>query len=905
MPDWNEIVRARICALDLGGAGETDLVQELAGHLEDRYRELCAVGDAETEAFRKTVAELDDLAALRSEARLRPRARKDDLAPGATTRANAIGEALRDLRYVCRAMKKNPLAVLLVVGTLAVGIGGNTTVFTAVNTLLLNPLPVHHLSELVAIAAQDTAKTSNSNTLFPLSYSDLKDYRDRSVVFNAFAMYTSVRTVTWQEGQEPQRIFAEVVSDDYFGTLGIAPARGRFFSARDKALQTDAVAVMSYGAWQRRFGQSNVIGKTLRINNVVLTIIGVAPEKFIGVNALFGPDLWIPAEMAERVFPGEMQNALTDRNKGLFMGLGRLRPGIKRARAESDISTIASALSREYPASDEGRTGVVRPVSDVVFGGGASSSALFAGIALLIVAAIVLVIACSNVANLLLARSTARRHEFAVRVAIGASRARIIRQLLTESLFLALVSGAVGWFVSYGGIRAIFGTLPSAANFVQPRVGATVFLYSLLVSLATGFLFGTLPALKVSRTGVADALKEESRASGRSRRRVTMGGALLVGQVSLSFLLLMTAALFLRATDRAYSLDPGFQTVHLAVFMTNPGQSGYSAARTKAFYDRVRDEVSRMPEIESVSWASNLPLWSRTVTGLEVEGREQRSRSDRIRSVLNTVDRGFFETAGIPLVAGRGFTIMDGETSSRIAIVNAAMAQTYWPKGALGRRIRLPGERSPREIVGTVRTANYTGWGEAPQNCVYVPLAQNFSEAMILYVRTRGDPKDVLLEIQRAVHAIGPDIAMDIRTGPEIVNGGLFQMKVAVGMLGVFGLLALALASIGLYGMVAYSVSQRTREIGLRMALGATRQAVLGLVLREGMRLVGLGMAIGFAVAVFAGAVLRGLLYGVAATDPSSVIAASAAMLGFALIACLVPARSATRVDPMEALRES
>ena len=423
----------------------------------------------------------------------------------------------------------------------------------------------------------------------------------------------------------------------------------------------------------------------------------------------------------------------------------------------------------------------------------ASSAILLASAGLLIVVGIVLLIACSNVANLLLARSAARQQEMAVRLAMGASRQRLVRQLLTESVLLGFFSGVLGLFVGYAGLRLLFGTLPAAGNFVSPKLDTTVFVFTLLISLATGFLFGTIPAFKASRARLAEALKEEARTTGRSRRKVTLANALLVGQVAFSFLLLVTAALFLRSIGRAYDIDPGFQTAHLAVFMTNPGQAGYREPQTRAFYKDARERVARLPDVESVSWASNLPLFARTVRPLEVEGRQQRSQADKITTIVNTVDRNYFETAGVAIASGRQFTNPDQETSTPVAIVNEKLAHDYWPGGqALGKRIQLQGEKQMRQIVGIARTANYSTWAEPPQPCVYVPLEQNYSDAMTLYVRSKGDPRQILLPVQQEVRAAGPQIMVSaVRTGREIVDGGLFQARMGVALLSVFGLLAL------------------------------------------------------------------------------------------------------------------
>jgi predicted permease len=365
------------------------------------------------------------------------------------------------------------------------------------------------------------------------------------------------------------------------------------------------------------------------------------------------------------------------------------------------------------------------------------------------------------------------------------------------------------------------------------------------------------------------------------------------------------AALFLQSVRRAYEIDPGFQTAHLAVFVTNPGQAAYTKPQATAFYQEVRERVSEVPGVESVSWASNMPLWASPATGLQVEGWQARSQADTIRAVVNTVDRGYFQTAGVGIRSGREFTDLDQENSAPVAIVNEKMEQDYWPAGAIGRRIQLPGEKRMRQIVGVAKTANYSNWGESPQLCVYVPLAQSESDSLVLYVRSERDPQEILNPVEREIRGAGPQVLMSgRRTGSQIIDGGLFQVRMGVALLSVFGLLALVLASIGLYGIQAYSVTQRKREIGLRMAVGAGRASVLRLILQQGMSLVLTGVLIGFVATLFVGRLLSTMLYGVSPSDPLSIAVAAGVLLAVALLACYLPARRATRIDPIIALRE-
>ena len=909
MPDWKRLVRERLAPLGMTAEAEADLVEEVAQHLEDHFAELRGAGSDTQTAYRQTMAELDDLYPIRANLQTQQRLPKHDLA-GASESGGSFAEGIgKDLRYALRGMRKNPIFVVAVVLTLAVGIGANTTVFTLINTLILNPLPVPRPGELVAVAGTDTQAFSKSASMFPLSYPDLKDYQAGSQVFSSLAGFTSARPMTLQEHGASEGVFGEFVTGDYFSTLGLMPARGRFFAPEEYGVSAaHPVAVINYATWQQRFGGAEtIVGRDLRVNNTLVTVIGVAPLHFIGVNSIFGPDLWLPASMAEHLFPNAMHNLLEDRAQAAFTGVGRLKPTSAIATARANIETLAAGLARSYPATNEGHAATVRPLRDVLLSvnGGSASGMIVAGVALSVVVGLVLLIACSNVANLLLARSAARRQEMAIRLAMGASRYRLIRQLLTESVLLGLMSGVVGLLLAWQGIEFLFGRLPGSANFPVPKLDALVFAFALLVSLATGFLFGAIPAWRASRANIAGTLKESGRTAGRSRKRITIANSLLVGQVAFSFLLLVVAALFLRSIGRAYAMDPGFQTAHLAVFPASPGQAGYGKPQAVAYYRDVRDRVAAIPGVASVSWSSNMPLWAKAVNGLQVEGRQAKSRADQIRTIVNTVDRDYFQTAGVALESGRSFTSIDRPESLPVAIVNERLAHDYWPGGAVGKRIQLPGEKFMRQIVGVARMANYTSWGEPPQACVYVPLAQVGAESMVLYVRSQGDPRELLSPVEREMHSIGPQILLfGVRTGREVIDGGLFQARMGVGLLTTFGLLALGLASIGLYGVMAYAVNQRKRELGLRMALGATRASVLRLVLGEGMSLVLTGVVIGFTAAWFAGRLLSRMLFGLDGTDPASIAGAAATLCAVSLTACYLPARRATRVDPLDALRE-
>jgi predicted permease len=905
MPEWKDEIRRHLAGLRLAPAREAEIVDEWAQHLEESYEELRSEGATDDEARRAVLVTLSvpNLTA----------GRRDPVPPGAIRSGNIGADLWQDLRYAVRTLRKSPAFAAFVILTLALGIGANTTVFTVINTVLLHPLPVKSASQLVAVDTLAANAASRSGRLLPVSYLNLEDLREKNQVFLNLAGYTPpmpmTLTLSTTASAGSERIFAELVTANYFETLGLRPIMGRFFiPEEDHTPGAHAVVVIGYGTWRQRFGgASDVIGRTMRINGLVFTIAGVAPDGFKGVNAIFGPDIWIPAMMAEQILPAQLRGALRERGEVVFHGAARLKPGVSMGLAEANLKIIAAGLEKEYPDANRGHTVALRPLSEAALGD-TRQGALFGGAVLMAIVGLVLLIACSNVANLLLAKAAGRRQEIAVRLALGAGRGRLIRQLLTESTMLGVLSGVVGLALADVGCRLLWSARPAevAQNFVDLKMDAHVFVFALAVWLVTGLLFGLVPALQSSRADVVGALKEETRTAGRSRRRITFANTLLVGQVALSLVSLITAALFLRSIQRAYMIDPGFQTDRLAVFLVNPGQAGYSRARTEQFYRDVRAQVSAMPGIASVSWSSNLPLWARLSRGILIEGQTPQRQSDTVAAVVNTVDLNYFETTGIALTHGRDFTEMDRDGSLPAAIVNETMAARYWPnQDPLGKRFQFAGDKFFRQIVGVAKTANYQSLNEEPQPAVYVPLRQNFSDTMILHVRTERDPAGVLAAVQREVRAIDSHLDVtDVRTGRKIIDQALFSEKMGVGLLGVFGLLALGLASVGLYGILAYSVNRRRHEIGVRMSLGADQLSVLWLVLRQGMTLVATGIGVGLGASLLIAGALSKLLYGVSATDPVSLAGASLTLLIVAALACYLPARSASRVDPLVALRE-
>jgi predicted permease len=886
-----------------------DVVDELTAHLQDRYDEFLGRGLQDQEATDATLNEVNDSDLFDTGAWTRRKDVRRPSNPEPEPSGSRMTDFWRDVRYGARLLWRNPGFTATVVTTLAFGIAANTIAFTVIATLLLKPLPVERGSELVIVSTRETGNTANANALLPVSHPNLLDLRARNDVFSSLAGNSTTLSITLTGRALPERMFAELVTADYFETLGIKPHLGRSFVAEeDRVPREQPVLVLGHAPWQRRFeGAPDIIGRTIEINGLAFTVIGIAPSGFKGLDPVFGPDVWIPSMMAEAVVPAAGRNWLHDRAALSFHGIGRLRPGRTLAQSESNLSSIAEQLAEEYPAVNRDRSVSVRPLSRATLMGVTPPVALLGSVALMAVPALVLLIACSNVANLLLARATARRHEIGVRLALGAGRSRVVRQLLTESALVGLLSGVAGFAAALAGARVLSSLRPAefSQNLVDITVDTNVVLFATVISVLATVVFGAAPALHASRFGLAAILNDESRSAGQGPRFVNLRHALLVGQVALSLMALITAGLFLRSVQSSYAVDPGFERQNLGIVLLNPGQAGYDRARAEQLYRTVRDRVTAVPGVVSVSWATNLPLFTPPSRRLSIPGRTDDLSSRGALAVVNTVDVGYFDTAGVAITRGRDFTAGDREGGLAVAIVNETLARQYWPGGdPIGQRVSFVGEDMPRQIVGVAETVNYDNIGEPPQPCVYLPLTQNFADSTVLYVRTAADPAPLLPMVQRELRQIDDRLdAGDARTARTVIDQALFGTTMSGGLLGVFGTLALALASLGMYGVMAYSVTLRRREMGVRLALGADSKSVLTLVLRDGLRLVGVGLVIGAVGAVALSLVISRFLYGVSPLDPTSFLSAAAVLLSAAALACYLPARRASRLDPLTVLR--
>jgi predicted permease len=761
----------------------------------------------------------------------------------------------------------------------------------------------------VAIYTTDARNSSPFGNLLQTSFPNYQDYRDGNTVFSGLAAYSFPLNVSASIDSSPEQLFCEMATGNYFQVLGVRAVRGRVFGPEDDEVPgASPVVVISHSLWLRRFGGAEtVVGRTFAMNGTPFTVIGVAPPGFHGVNSLFGPDGWVPTMMHGTILPSQLRTWMSERRALVFTLAGRLKPGVTIDRARANLTTIATSLEQTYPEPNGGRSTALRPLTEATIFPGVREGLLAGTAVLMAIVGLVLLIACANVANLLLARATSRRAEIAVRLALGASRRRLVRQLMTESVLLGLISGALGLVVAYWTRNIIWATRPPffAQNFVDPQLDGRVLVFAVGVSLATGLIFGLVPALASSRTDVVRAIKDQSRAAGRPRRRFGLGNLLIVGQVALSLVALITAALFLRSSWQASQIDPGFDADEVGIMAVTPGQAGYDPDRAQQFFHDVRARVAAMPGVRHASWAANLPLFGGGSRTVFVEGREQDKQVSGILILVNAVDVDYFETTGIAIRQGRGFTEADRAGAAPVAIVNDTMARQYWPNETpIGRRFRYYTEQEYREIVGVVETVKYVTLGEAPRPATYFPLRQSRNDAMVLHVRGAGDVRSMLVPVQREIRAIDGNVPIqNPQRVRDVIDQSLWTVNLAAGLLGVFGLLALALACVGLYGVMAYSVAQRTQEIGLRMALGAGPGQVLRLVLRQGLALVAVGVVLGVLGALGVSQLIESLLFG-SAHDPWSYVGASLALMAVATVASLLPARRASRVDPLIALRE-
>ncbi|HSB07967.1 MAG TPA: ABC transporter permease [Blastocatellia bacterium] len=821
-----------------------------------------------------------------------------------------MGNTLRDLRYSIRSLGKNPGFAAVAVLTLALGIGVNSAVFSIVNAYLFRPLPVKDPEQLVVVATKD-------NTLeFPyeVSYPNYEDIRDRTEVFSDVVAFQN-GVVSMSADDRAERVWVEWVTGNYFSMLGVEAAIGRTFAPEEgKITASQPVVVVSHAYWKSRFGASPAaVGKTVKLNGHPLTIIGVLPESFTGTESILKLDMYLPLGLEDQLEPASA-GWLKNRNDTGLRVMGRLKPGASLEQARAAVGVLASQLQQEYPVTNKGVSFFAaletnaRPVISI-----ADSIPRIAGVFSALVA-LVLLIACANVANLTLARATARQKEIAIRLALGASRARIIRLMLSESMVLSFLGGCGGlvlalWATDW--LASIRVSTDAPVNF-NLRPDWRVLAFSVLVALVAGLVSGVAPAFQTSRPNLNESLKEGGRGAGGGSTRHRIRNLLVVSQVAVSLLVLICAGLFTQSAKNAERIDLGFRTENLAMMSMDLGPQGYDKERGRQFYKQLAERVRALPGVSTVALARDTQLgYNNHTEEIVPEGRTPTPEEGRTSVFFNVVSPDYFETVGTSLLAGREFTERDNESAPGVAVVNEAMARRFWTgsdsiDGALGKRFRVGRDGPNVQVVGVARDSKYVFLGEESRSFFYTPFAQRYRSDMTLFIHSAGDPASVIAAARQVVTDIDRDLPVyDAKTMTTHLRDGIALLFVRMGakLAGGFGLLGLVLALVGIYGVVTYSVTQRTHEIGIRVALGANRSDVLKLVLGQGFILTLAGVAIGLAGALAVTRVMSSLLYGVSTTDPLTFALVPVLLTVVALAASFIPARRAMRVDPMIALR--
>lgn len=817
----------------------------------------------------------------------------------------------QDLLYGARMLGKNRGFTVVAVLTLALGIGANSAIFSLVNALLLRPMPVEKPEELAALYTSDFSGPLYGGS----SYPDFVEFQEKNDVFSELLAY-SVTPFNLSTDGESDRVFGEVVSGNYFSLLGVKPVLGRsFLPEEDSTPGTHPVAVISHRLWQRRFGGNpSVIGQSVHLNGHPFTIIGVAPSAFPGMFRGIASDLWVPMMMQVQALPGS--DTLTERGNRSLIVIGRLKPGISFEQAQARFQSVAAQLHESYPdywtnVRKEARAITLLHESEArIFPEAREPIIIFMAL-LMTVVGLVLLIACANIANLLLARASTRRKEFAVRLALGASRFRLVQQLITESLLLSLLGGIGGLLLALWGVDLLMAFKPPVPIPIEIDLGLDwrVVTFTFGVTLLTSLIFGLMPSLAASRPDLVSALKDDSGTAGSGPRKTRLRNLFVIAQVSLSLVLLIGSGLFLRSLQNASAVDLGFDPNNMLVMSVDLRLQGYKEVGGRAFYNQLLERVRSLPGVTSASLVSELPLGlGGTRRGIGVEGYTAQAGEGM---EVNTASVGpdYFETMRIPVLRGRALTTQDTQGAPRATVINDAFARRYWPgQDALGKRIQIGtgnnSDVSSYEVVGVVKDGKYVTLGEEPQPFFYLPILQDYNSSATLIVRTERNPIALLAAVRGGIQSLDNYLPVfDVKTMTDHLALSLLPARLAGAVLGVFGLVALMLAALGLYGVMSYSVTQRNREIGVRMALGAQQRDVLRLIVFQGMKLTFVGMGIGLVIAATLTQMLSSLLYGISASDPATFIGIALMLAAVALMACLIPARRATKVDPMVVLR--
>ena len=893
---WLYTVSLRLRSLFRRRQADQELDDELRDHVEQKTAEYVAKGMTQEEARRQALLEMGGIEKRKEECR-------------DTRRVNWIQDFLEDLRYGLRMLRKSPGFTAAAVLTLALGIGANSTIFSWIDATLLNPIHgVSHASEYVEVGG--------------VSYLDYVDLRDRNHSLSALVASDLYPMELTGNGQ-PAHVWGVFSTANYFDGLGVRPVLGRGFLPEEGNKPDGApVVVLSYHLWKSRFGgERSVIGRAIQINKYPYTVIGVAPPDFVGTQASLRADLWVPASMVEQL---HQDNLLPARDSSWLLAFGRLEPGITRQQAQADLNLVMQQVVRQYPDAHRGNNSIMLyPLWRAPFGVNDYIHTIL--LLLFAVSGVVLLLACANVANLLLVRSVGRRREMAIRLSLGASRWRLIRQLLTESLILAFVAGCLAmlftmWTAGMLGNFVPASGLPIAMNV---HANSAVVLVTFVVSLITAALFGILPALRSSAFEPLAALKEESSGAPRGVHKARLSGVLVVAQVAMSLLLLVCAGLFIRSVRAAQKFSPGFNPHNVLLYSYDLRPAGYTSQAGIEFDRQLLVKVDALPGVQSstliyrwrASWAAlsgadnggpatqTIPLTLLSAHIVQPEGYVPRPH-ESMNVQYAEVAPGYLRTLQIPLLAGRAFSWSDTDNSQLVTIVSEQFAKHYWPgQDAIGKRLQVDGDRW-FTVVGIAQDSDYDRLGEKPKSFFYLPLTQAYFASVTLEARTFGNPQLLARPVEQAVHSLDADVALyDLTTLDSRIQLSTSTQRMGGAFVGGFGLVALFLAAMGIYGVLAYTTRQRSHEIGIRMALGAEPRDVLRLVLRQGLTLALLGLGIGLAASLAVTRLMSTLLFGVGASDPLTYVGVALLLCAVALLACYIPARRAMKVDPMVALR--
>ena len=796
----------------------------------------------------------------------------------------------QDIKFAGRMLWKNKSVTFIAIIALALGIGANTAIFSVVNAVLLKPLPYRDADRLVWI----WGNVRGGSTRASVSPPDFFDYRAQNNSFEHLAASTSVSVPFNLTGAgEPERLNGSAVTTNYFQALGVEPALGRTFLAEEEQEGRNQVVVLSHGLWQRRFGSdTSLVGKTIILDGRGVTVVGVMPA---GLQFPQTAQQWVP-----RFNPTHPE--MQARAAHFLRPIGRLKPGVTLEQAQAEMDGIARRLEEQYPESNARWSLRLVPLQEQIAGNVRPTLLILLG-----AVGFVLLIACANVANLLLARAAARQKEIAIRTALGASRARIVRQLLTESLLLAVVGGLVGVVLALWSVDLLVslsaGRVPRAGEI---GIDAVVLGFTLGVSLLTGLVFGLVPALQASKPDFNESLKEGGKSATEGLRRNRIRSALVVAEVALALVLLVGAGLLVKSFIGLQRVSPGFDAENVLTMRIDLSRAKYATPEAAGnFYTQLQERVSALPGVEAVGMISELPLSGQpNDTYFTVEGRPAQEAGQRVTADYRRINHDYFRAMTIPLLRGRYFSEQDFRQSAQVAIISETMAERFFPnEDPLGKRLLISApEPTPYEIVGIVGDVRHRALDVEVYQMMYVPTARRLSTNLV--VRTATDPSTIASAVRNEVWAIDRDQPVSaVRTMGEVLSQSVAQQRFTTSLLGIFAAVAMILAAVGIYGVMAYSVTQRTREIGVRLALGAQTRDVFRLVVGQGMLLTIIGVAVGLVAAIFLTRLMESLLFGVSATDPTIFVAISFLLIAVALLACYVPARRATRVDPMEALR--